>query len=131
MPFHLWARKTAYERLLKARRDHRAARRNVAREAAAPDKSALVLARSLAAPGPTPSAAAEARERADAVARAIEGLPPADREVLLLRHIDGLTHEEVAALLDVTAAAARQRYGRALYRLQKALAGLGLLEDLS
>jgi len=34
MPFHLWVRKTAYERLLNVRRDQRAACRDVAREMA-------------------------------------------------------------------------------------------------
>src|SRR5262245_61348452 len=41
MPFHLWLRKTAYERLLKARRFHlNTARRAVGREVNLPDQSA-------------------------------------------------------------------------------------------
>jgi RNA polymerase sigma factor (sigma-70 family) len=45
MPFHLWARKVAYERLLNAQRGHRAAaRRSVDREVALPDRSSLLLA---------------------------------------------------------------------------------------
>src|SRR5581483_5023807 len=45
MPFHLWVRKVAYERLLNARRDHRAAaRRSVDREAGWPERSSLLLA---------------------------------------------------------------------------------------
>src|SRR5215472_14493699 len=40
MPFHLWVRKTAYERLLKVQREHRQrARRAVDREVALPDHS--------------------------------------------------------------------------------------------
>lgn len=48
MPFHLWVRKTAYERLLKVQRDHRRrARRAVDREVALPDRSSLLLAKPL------------------------------------------------------------------------------------
>lgn len=126
MPFHLWVRKAAYERTLKARRDHRAACRDVGREAAAPDDSSLALARSLVGPEPTPSEAIQARELADRVATAVSGLPEAEREILTLRQVDNLLYEEVAVLLDIDAATARQRYGRALIKLQNVLAAQGL-----
>src|SRR5580765_6066334 len=46
MPFHIWVRKTAYQRLIRLRRDHvTTGRRSVEREAAWPDRSSLVLAR--------------------------------------------------------------------------------------
>jgi RNA polymerase sigma-70 factor (ECF subfamily) len=129
MPFHLWARKAAYNRLLNARRDHRAGRRDVRREAA-PDPSSLALARSLVDPGPSPSEAAAAREAAERIAAAVERLEEADREILLMRQVEHLPYDEVACLLGVTAEAARQRYGRALIRLRRALAGLGLAERM-
>src|SRR6516164_9176299 len=45
MPFHLWIRKTAYERLLKIRRHHvEVAQRTVRREVPLPDHSSLQLA---------------------------------------------------------------------------------------
>jgi RNA polymerase sigma-70 factor (ECF subfamily) len=129
MPFHLWARKAAYNRLLNARRDHRAARRDVRREAADPDQSSLALARSILDPGPSPSEAAAARELADRVAAAVADLDDADREVLLMRQAERLPYEEVACLLGVTAEAARQRYGRALIRLRRVLADHGITGD--
>jgi RNA polymerase sigma-70 factor (ECF subfamily) len=125
MPFHLWARKTAYERLLKARRTHRAGCRDVAREAAGVDRSSLALSRSLVEPGPTGSEAAVTREAVECVARAVEELSEADRGVLLMRHIEGLSHQEIGCLLGIEPTAARQRYGRALFRLQKALGATG------
>jgi RNA polymerase sigma-70 factor (ECF subfamily) len=130
MPFHLWVRKTAYERLLNLRRDHlKRARRSVGREAPLPDRSSLLLAGPLlVGGGPSPSQQAEARELAGRIAAAVAGLDEADREVLLMRHAEGLAYEEVACLLDVTPAAARKRYGRALIRLQKVLSEHGLLE---
>jgi RNA polymerase sigma-70 factor (ECF subfamily) len=128
MPFHLWARKTAYERLLDLHRYHlRRARRAAGREVPLPDRSSLLLARPLLGGGPSPSRQAAARELAERVARAVAGLSEADREVLLMRHAEGLPFGEVACLLGVEPAAARKRFGRALIRLQDALAREGLL----
>ena len=52
-----------------------------------------------------------------------------DRDVLLMRHVEGLSHREIACILDVDAAAARKRYGRALLRLRKLLVDRGLAEE--
>jgi RNA polymerase sigma-70 factor (ECF subfamily) len=130
MPFRLWMRKKAYERLLNLRRDHlERAKRSVRREVALPDRSSLLLARPLLANQPTPSQEAEARELAERIAKAVDQLTEADREILLLRHAEDLPFEEIAVLLDLTAAAARKRFGRALIRLQNLLRSEGLLED--
>jgi RNA polymerase sigma-70 factor (ECF subfamily) len=128
MPFHLWVRKTAYQRLLNLRRDHLRPRRSVDREVPWPDRSSLLLARPLVSGVPSPSRQAEAREFAERVSRAVAELGEADREVLLMRHAEELSYEEIACLLDVEPAAARKRYGRALIRLQKVLSDHGLLE---
>jgi RNA polymerase sigma-70 factor (ECF subfamily) len=129
MPFRLWLRKTAYERLLDLQRHHLGrARRSVGREVALPDRSSLLLARPLLAGGPSPSEHLAGREFAERVSRAVATLSAADREVLLLRHAEGLPFEEVACVLGVQPAAARKRFGRALLRLQKALTEEGLLE---
>ena len=129
MPFHLWVRKLAYERLLNARRAHRGtARRTVDREVAWPDLSSLLLAKPLLARGSSPSDRLAAREFAERVARAVAGLPEGDREILLMRHAEELPYEEIACLLEIESATARRRYGRALLRLRKVLAEHGLLE---
>jgi RNA polymerase sigma-70 factor (ECF subfamily) len=129
MPFRLWMRKKAYERLLNLRRDHLLRqRRSVRREVGLPDRSSLLLARPLLSNQPTPSQEAEARELAERIARAVAQLGDADREILLLRHAEDLPFEEIAYLLDLTAAAARKRFGRALIRLQTLLRDEGLLE---
>jgi RNA polymerase sigma-70 factor, ECF subfamily len=128
MPFHVWARKTAYERLLDARRHHLGrAKRSVRRERPLPDRSSLLVARPLLSRGPSPSQTAAANEFGARVSRAVAGLPDEDREVLLMRHADGLPFPEAAVLLGITPAAARKRFGRALIRLQAALAAEGLL----
>jgi RNA polymerase sigma-70 factor (ECF subfamily) len=129
MPFHLWARRTAYQRLLNLRRDHQQrARRSVAREVAWPQRSSLLLAKPLVQGGPSPSQALEAREYAERVSRAVSELPEPDREILLMRHAEELAYEEISCLLDIEPAAARKRYGRALIRLQKVLTDHGVLE---
>lgn len=131
MPFHLWARKTAYDRLVDVHRRHlRRARRTVCREAPWPSASSLAVARPLLARGPSPSQEAAAREFARRVATSVTELSADDHEILLLRHVDGLPFAEIGTLLGIEPAAARKRFGRALIRLQKALSAAGLLEEL-
>jgi RNA polymerase sigma-70 factor (ECF subfamily) len=128
MPFRLWARKTAYERLLALHRHHvKRARRSVQREAPLPDRSSLLLVRPLLRHGSTPSQRLEARELADCVARVVGELSEADREILLMRHAEGMPFEEIACLLEIEPAAARKRFGRALIRLQQKLSDRGIL----
>ena len=130
MPFHLWVRKTAYQRLLNARRDHgRSAKRSLGRELPLPERSSLLLARPLVHAGPSPSQQAEALEFAERVGRAVAELSDADREILLMRHAEDLPYDEIACLLEIEPASARKRYGRALIRLQKTLTDHGLLKD--
>jgi RNA polymerase sigma-70 factor, ECF subfamily len=130
MPFRLWLRKTAIERLLKLRERHvEAKRRTVQREVPLPEGSSLLLAQRLLAAGSTPSQRLSRRELAGRVNRALARLPDLDREVLLMRHFEGLPYEEMGLTLEIAPAAARKRYGRALLRVQKLLIEDGLLED--
>jgi RNA polymerase sigma-70 factor (ECF subfamily) len=130
MPFRLWLRKKAYERLLNLRRDHvTRARRSVRREVALLDRSSRLLARPLLARGPSPSGPLQRRELAERLRQAVAGLAEMDQEVLLLRHAEDLSFEEIAALLDIETVTARKRFGRALIRLQQALREAGLLEE--
>lgn len=126
MPFHVWVRKEAYELALNHRRQHRADRRDVGREAARPDNSSMALIHSLVAACPTPSEEAQANELAQRITEIVKNLDEADREILLLRQVDQLPYDEVAVLLEVTPATARQRYGRALLNLKDELERQGL-----
>jgi RNA polymerase sigma-70 factor (ECF subfamily) len=129
MPFRLWLRKNAYERLLNLRRDHVGRqRRSTSREVPQADRSSVLLARPLLARGASPSQQAVARELEERISRAVAELSDQDREVLLMRHAEDLPFDEIACLLDVEPAAARKRFGRALIRLQQALRAQGLLE---
>lgn len=129
MPFILWLRKTAYERLLMLRRQHvDAGCRTLVRELPLPDQSSAVLAQQLVAPGPTPSQAAVQRERAALVRIAVAQLPDLDREILLMRNFEELSYAEAAQILNIDQATARKRHGRALLRLHELLANSDLTE---
>jgi RNA polymerase sigma-70 factor (ECF subfamily) len=132
MPFGLWLRKTAHDRLLNHRRDHlQAARRSVARELPLPDGSSMLLAAPLLHATSSPSRRLIAREYERLVGEAVGELADLDREVLLMRNVEGLSQREIAQVLDLTHDAVRKRYGRALVKLQRLLAARGLTEGAS
>jgi RNA polymerase sigma-70 factor (ECF subfamily) len=132
MPFRLWLRKTAYERLLKIRRRHvEAAQRSRDREVPLPDSSSWALAQQLLASGSTPSEHLDKREAAGRVRQAVAQLSEVDREILLMRNFEGMSNQEVAHVLQIDPATASQRFGRALLRLRKLLLSVGLMEDES
>lgn len=64
--------------------------------------------------------------RLDALALAITGLPAPTREMIALHFADGLTYREIAALMDSSEAAVKQRMARAFRELR---AGVG--EDVA
>ena len=130
MPFHLWLRHMARDRLIDAhRRHHAAARRSVDREqslgvAGYNDDSALDLAARLGDHRElTPAAAATQRELQDRFRQAVERLDEHDRDVILMRHVEQLSNSEVAQALELSEAAAGMRYLRAMRRLRSALVG--------
>lgn len=127
MPFHLWLRNMAKDRLIDAHRRHRVAvRRSLDREqplttAPGADQSTLDLAAQLCDPALTPAAAALRQELALKFHQAIAQLSEPDREVILMRHFEQLTNQEVAETLTLSEAAASMRYLRAIKRLRAVL----------
>jgi RNA polymerase sigma-70 factor (ECF subfamily) len=69
-----------------------------------------------------PPEAAERRELADAVLRAVASLPPKYRVPLTMFHLDGLSYQKVADFLDIPLGTARSLVHRARERLKAALA---------
>ncbi len=120
MPFIMWVRKTAYERLLSARRDHRAACRDIKRELKFTCHASVTrLDCALYCGRPGPREVVEAKELAERIAIALRKLSPRDREILQFRHIQEIQLGEAASLLDISPEAARQRYVRAKLRLKQ------------
>jgi RNA polymerase sigma-70 factor (ECF subfamily) len=68
--------------------------------------------------GPGPEATAVAAAAAAAAAALLDRLPPAHRELLLLRVVAGLSAEETGAALGMTPGAVRVAQHRALARLR-------------
>lgn len=127
MPFGLWLLKTAHQRLLKIQRFHMTAeRRSVRREVPLPERSSLELAQRLIAGGSTPSQQLGRRELAQRVREVLAELTEIDREIVLLRNFEGLSNNDVAALLDIEPDAAKKRYTRALMRLHRLMIERGL-----
>jgi len=130
LPFRLWLRQITYDRLLMLQRRHAAAqRRDVTREISLPEESGIALADQICAGGASPSQVLVRDERARRVRVALGELADDDREVLLLRHVEGLSNAEVAVVLKIAPDAASKRYGRALLRLRAQLVETGLTQS--
>lgn len=74
----------------------------------------------LAESGPSPSQQAVRRERDVLLAEVLASLPEDHREVLILRHLEGFSHEEIAARMNRSAGAVRMLWVRALAGLREA-----------
>lgn len=128
MPFHLWLRQLAQDRMIDLHRRHHAQRRSVDREqpiaaAGFGDKSSLDLASQLRDSELTPAAATIRKELEQRFMQAVECLDERDREVILMRHVEQLGNGEVAQALGLSEAAAGMRYLRAIKRLRSVLQG--------
>jgi RNA polymerase sigma factor (sigma-70 family) len=85
-----------------------------------------VLAEAIAA-GSNPAEELERREELADLMRRLRSLPEPQRAAIVMRELEGLSHEEIAAALGLSGGAARQ----AIYRARQALRnGLGLLLPL-
>jgi RNA polymerase sigma-70 factor, ECF subfamily len=126
LPFHLWLRELAKDRIIDEHRRHRKAqRRTVDREqplvAHFADRSSLELAAQLRDPELTPAAATIRKELELRFLSALDRLDDADAEIVLLRHHEHLSNSEAAQALGLSEAAAGMRYLRALRRLRALL----------
>ena len=126
LPFYLWLRELAWKRLVDLRRRHiEAQKRSVTREEAwrsmLSEHSANDLAGRLISNEPSASRRLIREELLDRVRAALDVLPDADREVLVLRYLEQLTVRQVAAVLGTTEGAVSMRQLRAVERIRKLL----------
>jgi RNA polymerase sigma-70 factor, ECF subfamily len=99
-------------------------KRDVKREAALEEslcQSAQRLDAMLPAADPSPSQAAAASEQRLRLAQVLEQLPADYRQVIVLRNLEGLSHDEVARRMNRTPGAVRMLWLRALAALREAL----------
>ncbi len=103
-------------------------RRDVGREVSLDQslaESSQRLAGMLAAPDSSPSVHAERKEQEVLLADVLSRLPEDFREVIVLRNLEGLPHDEVAQRMGRSPGAVRMLWVRALARLRQEMAGPG------
>lgn len=127
MPFYLWLRFIACQRLQALCREHLGAqRRDVRRERsidepAGPLATSEVLAARLLGSLTTPSQVLMRSEMKARLREALDSLEPFDREIIALRNFEQLGNSEAAAVLGLGVSAASKRYMRAITRLKEVL----------
>jgi RNA polymerase sigma-70 factor (ECF subfamily) len=125
-PFYLWLRGITLDRLVETYRRHvEAQKRSVLREQPdglwINDDSEHELANQLVTGSLSPGSRLMQAEMLARVREALAQLAPADREVLVLRHLEQLSVEEIAQVLGITKVAVTTRHFRALERLREVL----------
>jgi RNA polymerase sigma-70 factor (ECF subfamily) len=137
MPFHLWLRLVAAQKLTDVHRYHLGAQmRDAGMEVSLhrgpyPQASSISLAAQLLGRMTSASKAAIRAEHKLIVQEALNGMDAIDREVLTLRHFEHLSNDETALVLGLSKSAASNRYIRALKRLKEVLSSIpGLREQL-
>jgi RNA polymerase sigma-70 factor, ECF subfamily len=80
-------------------------------------------------PGDTPEQAAQAHELGDAVQKALDGLPPDYREVIVLKHIEELDYDEISKIVGASVAALKVRAHRGREMLKNILERAGMKNE--
>ena len=131
VPVFVWLRGVALDTLIHVHRRHLAQMRDAGLEVSiyghggdAVGVSSQSLAGWLVGDLTSPSQAVIREEAVAKVAEALEGMDEIDREVLVLRHFEQLSNDEVAAIVGVKKAATSRRYTRALLRFKESVEGL-------
>ena len=130
VPVFVWLRGVVLETLIDFHRRHLGTKmRDAGQEVSlqrplAPQASSVALAACLAGSLTSPSQAAIRAETVRQIEQILDRMDEIDREVLVLRHFEQLTNDEVAAVLGVKKAAASRRYMRALDRFRTVLVAI-------
>ena len=132
LPFFVWLRYLAADTLSRTHRQHLGVQaRDASRvfhagqfRGGMPEASSIVLSHLLTAKDSEAIHEAIRAERRARVATALEDLSIEDRDVLVLRHFEGLSAAEAALVIGISESAARKRYLRALERFTHLLQGL-------
>ena len=74
-------------------------------------------------PSPDPIASAQASELGDHVHASLQRLSPKLRAIVILRYLEGLSYEELAAALQISLGTVKSRLARAHVALEQVLAG--------
>jgi len=126
VPFYVWLRGLAWDRLIQLHRHHidrqkRSVRREQPTGLPLSHQSATQLVDMLAVDDTSPSARVMHDEESQRACDALQQLPERYREVLILRHLEQLSIDETAAVLGITAGTVKSRQFRAISRLHESL----------
>jgi RNA polymerase sigma-70 factor (ECF subfamily) len=122
-----WLRQILVRNLADEAKYHRRQGRNLGRQEsleAALDRSSAAVQRALAAPLTSPSVRLEKREQAVLLADALEKLPPDYREVFVLRSLEHVPVEQIAARMGRSANAVYKLWFRAMAAVKQELESL-------
>ena len=135
VPVFVWLRGVVLDTLVHVHRRHLGAKmRDAGREVplhagGGPQATSVSLAGFLIGDLTSPSQAAMRQELATRIEVTLAAMDEIDREVLILRHFEQLSNDEVASVIGVKKAAASRRYMRALARFREVLSAVPGLED--
>jgi RNA polymerase sigma-70 factor (ECF subfamily) len=115
---YAWLYRVTLDTLIEAWRRHTRECRDPRADLPWPEQSSIQLGLELVHGGTSPSEAFARAEDREQVRLALSRLRPADREILWMRHFDGLSFVEAASILGISANAATVRYVRAIQRLR-------------
>ena len=124
VPFFIWIRQVTMQVLIDLHRTHLGAKMRSANLEISLHRpggglsNSHSLAALLVGNLTSPSQAAVREERIVQLRQALDKMDAIDREVLVLRHLEDMTNNEVAAELGLDKSAASKRYIRALSRLK-------------
>jgi len=126
VPFFIWLRQLTTQTLVDLHRQHLGAKmRNAGLEVSLQRTGGMATSQSIAAhlagAVTSPSRAAQRQEEIENLRRALDTMEDIDREVLVLRHLEGLSNLETAHVLNLESSAASKRYLRAIKRLSTIL----------
>ena len=129
LAFHLWLRHIAKDRIIDAHRRHRGSRKrsvDLEQPVAIPngmDRSTIQLIAQIQDPEMSPDEKIAQKEMVEVVEGALGELNDQDAEIIVMRHYEKLTNQEVAIALELSEPAASMRYLRAVRRLREILDG--------
>ena len=130
VPFFIWLRQITRQALVDLHRQHlgaqmRNARLEVSLQRPGGDgATSITIAAQLVGAITSPSRAATRVEEIAHIRGALDEMDNIDREVLVLRHLEGLGNNETAQVLNLDPSAASKRYLRAIQRLTRLLSAL-------
>ncbi|MFK7819648.1 MAG: RNA polymerase sigma factor [Planctomycetaceae bacterium] len=118
--FYVWMRQLTYQTLIDQHRLHFRSKRGLGQEVSKKksyNATTYSIVGHLIGANTTPGRAVEREEEKEQLHMALDSMEDIDREILALRHFEGLPNKQVAEILGIAITAASNRYVRAMTRL--------------